>query len=153
MHAPRNYRFDFGYARAGITIGRINAPLVQSSDWGGAGPKSVRGSVSGSAAPDGVTSNQATDYATSARLSVERPTFRRFATYLPGFASVAQSCAQRWRGRPSAVLALSPFTLFYLCPSFPPFTLAPPLPRDRCSSLPPVGILRLAENPDHTLKK
>jgi hypothetical protein len=37
--------------------------------------------------PDGVAFTQATGYATS-RESVERPTFRRSATYLAGFAFV-----------------------------------------------------------------
>jgi hypothetical protein len=45
----------------------------------------------GQVLPDGVVFTQATDNATTARQSVERPTFRRFATYLAGFASVDQT--------------------------------------------------------------
>jgi hypothetical protein len=42
--------------------------------------------------------------------------------------------------------------LFYLWPSFPQFTLAHHEGLT-CSSLPPVGILRLAGNPDHEFQK
>jgi len=73
------------------------------------------------------------DYATSARWSVERLTFRRFATYLAGFASVAQPCAQSRRGRPARrYLPYLNLLLFYPWPSFPPFPACAPLPRDRC---------------------
>jgi hypothetical protein len=76
--------------------------------------------VSGSTAPNGVLFTQTTDYATSAREIVDRPMFRRHAIFLAGFDD-----------RPDAWLtssALWPYLrllLFYLWPSFLPFTLAP----------------------------
>jgi hypothetical protein len=68
--------------------------------------------------------------------------------YVPGGLRLCRS-ARAWPTY-SAVLAPSAFTPVLSVPSFLPFTLAPYYQGIACSSLPPAGILRLAENPDHT---